>query len=151
MNQEMWPLAGIYLKTIIKILGCDLFHHEGTSPYFQISIDGFILSSFGDVMLANVQINIEEEDAANVNAAVEAYLSETVHWLESTNFSIIGGTYHFYEPTMAKIDTAAEINEFFPISIARNREAGKGEFWYAGVVYKPGKGELAYGTLPWVK
>ena len=152
MSAEVWPLEGIRLKTIIKITACDVYHHEDENPYYQISIDGFILSSYGDVMLANVQINVEEEHSANVNGIVEAYMPDSIHWLECSTFCIIRGEYHFYEPSMKVVDATleTEINEFYPILVSREREADEGEFWYAGTVYVPGKGDMAYGNLPWV-
>lgn len=153
MSEEVWPLEGICLKTIIKITACNVFHNGGDIPHYQISIDGFIFSSFGDVMLANVQINVEEENATNVNGIVEACMPDSIHWLESSDFCITKGEYHYYSPTMTVIDAdlRAATNEFFPVPVARDREAKQGEFWYDGVVYVPGKGEMAYGGLPWVR
>lgn len=153
MSQEAWPLEGICLKTIIKITACNVFLNGGEIPHYQISIDGFILSSFGDVMLANVQISVEEKNAANVDGIVEACMPDSIHWLESSDFGISKGEYHFYRPTMTAIDAdlKAATDEFFPAPVARDREARQGEFWYAGVVYVPGRGEMAYGSIPWVR
>lgn len=153
MSEEMWPLEGICLKTIIKITACNVFHNGGGIPHYQISIDGFILSSFGDVMIANVQINVEEVDAADVNGIVETYLPESIHWLESSDFGITNGEYHVYSPSTRVLDEALStaINGFFPVPVSHNRDAQQGEFLYAGVVYIPGKGDMAYGSLPWVR
>lgn len=146
MSQITWPLEGICLKTIIKIEAFNIFHHEGEHSYYQISIDGFVLSSFGDVTLANIQINIEEDDAAKVDCMVEKYKPDTIHWLESSDLGITKGEYHFYHSTMTAIDANLKttILEFFPDRVAHDHEAQHGEFMYVGTVYAPGKGEIAF-------
>lgn len=153
MSEETWPLEGVHLKTIIKITACNVFHNQGDNPHYQISIDGFILSSFGDVMIANLQLNVEEKNAADVNGIVKACMPESIHWLECSVFCIIRGEYNCYEPSLKGVEAAlvTKINEFFPVPVARDREAGEGEFLYAGTVYLPGEGDMAYGSLPWVE
>ena len=149
---EKWPLDGIRIVTIIKIISCNVYHHEGENAYCQILITGFILSSAGDVMIAEVHFGVEE-DCAELKMIVDRYAPDSIHWLESSSFSIIGGGYHFYGPVIWIVEAKSKkaMNEFFPIEVARDRYAQEGEFWYADVVYVPGKGDLAYGNFPWAR
>ena len=146
-SSDIWPLEGIRIKTIMKIVNCDVFFHKNFSPYFQISIDGFILSSGGDVMLANVQVNLDKVDSDQVKVLIKLYVPQSIHWLESSDFYVVQGEYQFYNAVINKVDAKLyqAINDFFPVAVGADREANDGEFWYSGTVYVPGGGDIAYG------
>jgi len=123
-DQDQWPLEGIRVATVIKVDRCEVYHHTNENPYYQISVGGFVLDSFGDAVLANIEFNVDEGDTEAVSRFEKNYAIGSLHWIDTAKFGLLGGAFQFYSPNTTPItrEKYEAINYFFSSRIERDQQ-----------------------------
>ena len=123
------PFDRIHLATAIKITDFDWYSHsEGDNPYFQISINGLVLTGTGDALHANIQDSAEYGNYEKVNELMILYTPGSLHWVESHAFHFMEEDIFFYHPTNTHpvaTEDVEEINRFFLRKFHSDREPQK--------------------------
>ncbi len=136
-EQSQWPLEGIRIVTVFKVESFDIFHHTNENPYYQISVDGSVFDSFGEVSPANIQFNADDGDIETVSRLEKCYCVGSLHWLSPTPFFVIGGRFNFYGPDTTPVawDKYDAINDIFISSSERRRHQEEPETGALNVSY----------------
>jgi len=127
-SQKHNHLDKIKLFTVMKISTCHVYYIEGENPYTQISINGFALDGFGDVVCTNIEDSAEYGDDKKVKELVSLYTLGSLHWIESNAFSFNEDDLYLYNPTKTlpvAAEDIAEIESLFLLESAANNEPKK--------------------------
>lgn len=153
LKEGSWPLEGIKTTAIFKAVNVDISYHKACcdkagkqgEPYTQISINGFVLvDGQGCVLFANIQINEEYGFTENVRQIKETFTEGALLWLNSDSFAYGDREVLFYEPQFKPVgpNDYGAVNSFFPTHVADGDQPSDDEFYYAGGIYREGRGRL---------
>lgn len=152
-DQERWPLDGICLTTIFRVVNFVVDRHSGQNPWQQIEINGFVLSSQGDVTFASMMFGTDYDDMDTVTTFESKFSLGSLHWLKNVFFHLSGRDFRFLYPETSTVsdEDRDEIGKFFPVEIPSQTEISglyvEGRFLYCGRFFKPGRGQFFRKSL----